>query len=175
MKAKVLLPVLAIFVAAAPTFADDIYRWVDSNGQAHYSDMPLDGAELVDLSPAQTYTAPGIAASSSAGRRARSEPESAYESFSIVSPSEEETIWNTGGVITVSVRPSPALRPGHSISISYDGRIVTASQGRETSVRLSDMYRGEHRISAEIRDRFGNRLMSAPTVTFFYRQTSVNN
>jgi hypothetical protein len=174
MKAKVLLPVLAI-LAAVPTFADDIYRWVDSNGQVHYSDRPRDGAELVDLNPAQTYTAPEIAASSSAGRKARSEPESAYESFSIVSPSTEETIWNTGGVITVSVRSSPALRLGHSISISYDGRIITASQGRKTSVRLSDVYRGEHRIGAEIRDRVGNSLMSAPTVTFFYRQTSANN
>ena len=41
--------------AAAPT-----YRWVDAQGQVHYSDRPVEGAQEVELKDIQSYTPPAI-------------------------------------------------------------------------------------------------------------------
>lgn len=39
---------LALALLLTPLAAQaDVYRWVDSNGQEHYSDQPVEGAELI--------------------------------------------------------------------------------------------------------------------------------
>ncbi len=160
---------------SAPVPADEIYRWVDGNGQVHYSDVPRDGAEQIELNPAQAFSAPAVARPAPAASQTAAEPAEVYAALEIVSPTQEETIWNTGGIITVSVSPEPALKPGHSLNIYYDGRLIAAKAPRATSVQLSEVYRGEHRISAEILDVNGRAVKQAQPVTFFYKQTSVRN
>lgn len=40
--------VISLALALAPLAAQaDVYRWVDANGQEHYSDQPVEGAELI--------------------------------------------------------------------------------------------------------------------------------
>ncbi len=40
--------VFSLALALAPLAAQaDVYRWVDSSGQEHYSDQPVEGAELI--------------------------------------------------------------------------------------------------------------------------------
>jgi hypothetical protein len=40
--------ILGLALALAPIAAQaDVYRWVDANGQEHYSDQPVEGAELI--------------------------------------------------------------------------------------------------------------------------------
>lgn len=39
--------ILIALSAAAPTAFADVYRWVDAQGEVHYSDRPVEGAELV--------------------------------------------------------------------------------------------------------------------------------
>ena len=175
--AVALVTVFAAFVLAAPVSAQQgIYRWVDDNGVVHFSDTPRDGAEEVEISPVQTFSAPAAAtARPAAAEGEAAEPDALYDALEIVSPSEEETIWNTGGVITVSVSPQPALKPGHSLAIYYNGQLINGDQPRATSVQLSEVFRGEHTISAEIRSASGRVLKRADPVTFFYRQTSVRN
>lgn len=40
------LVLIALAVATPAAFAD-VYRWVDAQGEVHYSDRPVEGAELV--------------------------------------------------------------------------------------------------------------------------------
>lgn len=171
-----LIAVIAAFLFAAPLFAQSIYRWVDDNGVVHFSDTPREGAEEVELAPVQTFSAPAKRRSPAAEAAAQPEPAGElYDSFEIVSPTEEETIWNTGGVITVSVSPQPALQPGHSLAIYYNGQQINEDQPRATSVQLSEVYRGTHTISAEIRSASGSVLKRAEPVSFFYKQTAAGN
>jgi len=173
MRSRTLIPVLAVILTATPALADQIYRWVDSSGQVHYSDVPRDGAEQVDIAPTQTFAAPKrVARSSSSPASADATDEPAgYDAFVIVSPSQEETIWNTGGAMTVAVNASPALQQGHSVSIYLDGSPVSKAP-RATQTQLSEVVRGEHRITAEIRDASDRVIKTAEPVTFFYQQTS---
>lgn len=176
---QVLISALALtsMAFAAPAMTDEIYRWVDGSGQVHYSDVPRDGAEQIEINPAQTFSSPATARSpsSTATEQPAATSAAAYDTFEIVSPTQEESIWNTGGVITVSVSPSPALKLGHSLRIYYDGKPIEANSPRATSVQLSEVHRGEHQISAEILDVTGRVLQQAAPVTFFYRQSSAKN
>lgn len=176
MYKQVLIPALTIvsMTVTLPVQAEDIYRWVDGSGQVHYSDVPRDGAEQVEIGPAQTFSAPVIARSSPS-TTADTSSAAVYDALEIVSPAQEETIWNTGGVITVSVNPSPALMVGHSLRIYYDGKPVEGKAPRATSVQLSEVYRGEHQVSAEILSVTGQVLKQATPVTFFYKQNSTQN
>ncbi len=169
--------VVSSLTLTAPALAEQIYRWVDSSGQVHYSDVPRDGAEQIDVDPAQAFSSGVIARSSSSSsvEPSAAEAVAVYDTLDIVSPTQEESIWNTGGIITVSVSSSPALKPGHSVRIYYDGNPVNESSSRAMSVQLSEVYRGEHRISAEILDVNGVVVKQAEPVTFFYKQSTVSN
>ena len=170
MRYRVLIPALIAALAAVPALAEEIYRWVDSSGQVHFSDVPRDGAEQVELNPAQTFSA-AAATRSAPPPAVTDEPAPGYAGLTIVSPTEEETIWNTGGVITISVSPDPGLMEGHSVSIYFNGNEVEKPP-QATSAQLSEVFRGEHKITADIRDASGKVLKQAEPVTFFYRQSA---
>lgn len=169
-------PIVLLFALSlsGTAVAETIYRWVDSTGQAHYTDVPREGAEPVELKPASTFS-PSATAEARAASRADSESDndSGYESLVISSPTEEQTIWNTGGVITVTVRPQPALKPGHGIILYYDDQPLQDQPMRTTNVQLSEVYRGTHSLRADVVGPSGQVLISSPTVTFFYKQSAL--
>ena len=172
-----LIPLLLSVIFVVPSFAEGIYKWVDEDGQTHFSDVPRDGAEEVELGPAQTFSLPAAATSSSATTlnddAVEDDDEVKYESLVVTSPTQEETIWNTGGIVTVGVYLQPGLQLGHQIRVSLDGTAVSVEE-RSSSVQLSDVTRGEHTITAEVQDVRGNVLITSAPVTFFYQQTSVS-
>ena len=56
---KIRLPVLLLCcLAATAVLGDTLYKWVDSQGNVHYSDKPQPGAQKLTLPKATTYTAP---------------------------------------------------------------------------------------------------------------------
>ena len=173
------IPLLAL-LAAAPTLADDIYKWVDDEGQMHFSDVPHEGAMAVEIAPAQTFSAPSVpsvAASSGTTTVSDVAVESeavGYESLAITSPAMEETIWNTEGEITVAVQVKPGLQTGHQIRLFIDGKPLQNLQPNTSSLQVSGVERGEHKLRAEVWDENGQVLIAAQPSIFFYQQTSVN-
>ena len=159
----------------SPVFAESIYKWIDENGQPHYSDVPREGATEIDIEPAQTFSAPRVV-TNSAQTQSEQQSDTAtsrYRSFAVTSPTSEETLWNIGGNLNVNLSLQPALQPGHQIRVYLDGksRGITAS----TSMRLTDVYRGTHQVSAEVVDQTGRALIQAQPVSFYVKQTSVDN
>lgn len=171
---RAFIPLLCLLFVA-PSLAEVIYKWVDETGQVHYSDVPRDGAEEVDLGAVQTFSFSSSAAASANAPDDESdtEQEPAYESFLITSPTMEETIWNTGGKVTVGVYLQPGLQVGHQVRLYLDGTSI-AVPDRSSSVELTDVTRGTHTLSAEVQDPRGRRLIASDPVTFYYQQTSVN-
>jgi len=155
---------------AGPLSAGNIYRWVDAQGQTHYSDVPRDGAQQIELDQAQTFSAPQPAAPSAAAAQNQPDEMAAYDSVQITSPSQEQTIWNTGGVITVAVSVSPELKQGHRLDIYYDGELVQDKLPRALDVTLTEVYRGQHRLNAQIVNAAGERVLAAAPATFYYQR-----
>ena len=95
MYTRILLPGLVAIVLATPSLAEGvIYKWTDADGVTHYSDVPRDGAEEIQLQPVQTFSAPETPVSSADAdeETVDEEDELAYESLAISSPIQEETI-----------------------------------------------------------------------------------
>jgi hypothetical protein len=167
--------VLFAVLVAAPAVATEVYRWVDADGQTHYSDQWRPGAEKVRIEAAPGYSAtqPQPAGAGGAGRE-QAAAASPYETLEIASPAQEEVLWNIEGQLRVSVRVTPALRPGHDIRLYLDGQQQEMPAG-STELQLKDVFRGVHTLKAEVVNESGTVLVASPTTTFAVRQTSIVN
>jgi hypothetical protein len=166
-----LLPVAAL---AAPAWS-----WVDEQGRRHYSDRPVEGATQIELGESQTFSGtalrPAPAASPAAAATAEPETTAAtgYSVLDIVSPTQEQTLYNIGGNLSVSVATNPGLRAGHRINAILDGEPRELG-ARSLDFALTEVYRGEHTLQVVIVDSAGEELKRSAPVTFFVQQTSVN-
>ena len=168
-----LLGLLGFFLVAS-SYAEGIYKWEDPDGQVHFSDMPQEGAVEIEVQPAQTFSVPTGAAAAGSDTDVAAKEGQSYQSLAITSPSQEETIWNTGGKVNVNLSLQPGLKSGHSIRLFMDGQLLADLPSRSSNLQLSEVYRGEHQIQVEVHDEKGKMQIKSETLTFFYQQTAVN-
>jgi hypothetical protein len=130
----------------------------------------------VELAGAQGFGAPARAprTTTRAPGDAAGVPGAAYQSIEIVSPAEQETLWNIGTNLPVQVRFQPALQQGHRYDLLYDGqrRNLDTATARVT---LPDVFRGEHTLQVVVIDSAGTEIMRSPARVFFVQQTSTLN
>ncbi len=154
----------------------DAYTWTDEDGIVHYSDRPHPGAKKVDLSQATAGRRPTTNSRRSAAQAAADSDENRapvafrYESLEVTSPSAEETLWNIEGTLNVSLALSPELRLGHQVRVYFDG---TPQMVAGANFRLREVYRGTHRIQAEVIDAKGKLMIRSRQSTFYVQQNSV--
>ena len=168
-------PIL-VFVGllASATVLAQAYRWVDEDGITHYSDVPTEGSEEVQLSEYSRNTGARLyrerAPSSAEAEQAADDQPFRYESLSISSPGPEETLWNIEGVLNVSVAVSPGLQSGHQLRVYYNGqqRLVSG-----TSFQIEEVFRGVHNLQAEVIDATGRLMIRSETNRFYVQQNSV--
>lgn len=157
-------------LAASAAFADGAWKWTDADGVVHYSDVPVEGAEQVNLSEYNKKTGAQI----SNGRTVRGKTEEteavAYESIAIASPGAEETLWNIEGLLNVTVAVTPQLQQGHRIRAYFDGE---ARDVGGTSFQILEVYRGTHNLQVEVIDNTGRVLVRSPTSRFYVQQNSI--
>lgn len=173
------LGLAALLAAAAAPAAEEIYRWVDEDGVVHYSDQPHPGAErlVIESAPApDTRTPPRTDAGQRPAATSQSEapPDepAGYDSLAVSRPSAEETLWNIGGTLEVTLDLQPSLQPGHRVRVYFDGETRDVSGTRFT---LDDVFRGVHNIQAEVLDADGNVMIRSEPNRFYVQQTSVIN
>jgi hypothetical protein len=143
-----------------------VYRWVDSQGQVHYSDKkPLDKEELEasKLPALLEYKEQKTAPTNNAQR---SKKVTDYHSLTIYSPKKEvkRSLQQANEPLNISVSVSPGLRPGDVIRITLDGRVVSKSSSR--SVSIAQIVFGKHRIDAAVLNKRGRILKRAKPVSF---------
>jgi hypothetical protein len=179
---RICLWMLALLASAA--LATETYRWVDENGVVHYSDTPGEGAEVVNIRPAQGYKPPVRRApvtpdaesgeSEAAPGDDAEEEEPAYE-LAIARPQQEETLWNLEGQLDVSLDVSPRIRRGHRLRLFLDGEEVSGLPQRATAFTVSEVWRGAHTVRVGVYDGRGRELAVSDTVRFYVQQTSTQN
>lgn len=152
-----------------------LYKWVDKEGNINYSDEPpFEDAEALD--PPQLSTTPAIKPVKKPVKTTDSREQRAfrYTLFNIQSPSQEETIRDNQGNVSISMAIKPALniKLGHSITIILDGQPVNTDIKSSSSV-LNNVDRGSHTVSAIIKDRSGKVLKRAAPVTLYLHRMSI--
>jgi hypothetical protein len=167
---------IALFaVLTAGVAMAQAYRWVDEDGVVHFSDVPVEGAELIQL-PSDNRVprpAPVAAARTTPQAQQATEPPEVfqYESIEVVAPAPEETLWNIEGVLNVAVRVVPALRQGDQVRVYFDGQERLTSSS--TSFTIDEVYRGVHNIQVEVIDTTGQMLVRSLPNRFYVQQNSI--
>ncbi len=176
--------ILIVLVAAGPALAD-AYRWVDENGVVHYSDRPVEGAERIDLVTQPRSSVPPpvvdsnetpevVAAAPAVSPPPPAEPEpTRYQRLDIVRPQQGETLWNIGSTLSVSLRLSPELQPGHRLQLTYDGQVRDDAPTESLDFQLSDVFRGEHTMQVAVVDADGNVQIESSLKRFYVQQNII--
>lgn len=172
LSAQLFLLLLALLTLPA-VLGDSLYKWVDDQGNVHYSDKPQPGATKVHLPKPTTFSAPDTAVTpSTAGAENKAKAAAAtaagYTGFEISSPTADQTFWNVQSV-TVTVSVQPALKPGDTVTITLDGK--SQGPGQDTSATFDDLDRGEHTVQATLQMAKGGS-MSAKSLTFYIQKTT---
>jgi hypothetical protein len=155
------------------------YKSVDEQGNIVYSDTPTPGAEKLTPPPISTVDTKQILKESSeeennadpaAAEESQKKPPTSYTKFSIVSPKNNDTIWDNNGSAPVSLLLEPPLdiENGHSIWVYVDGNAMV-KKSQALAQPLSGLDRGTHRIRAEVRDQNRKTLKRTQTITLYMK------
>ena len=169
----IVLPMLfATAAVAAP-----VWTWVDAQGGRHFSDRPVPGAQEIQVEGAQGFSAPAPAPRQgppATAQETEGPPGRPYGTFEIVSPVQQETLWNIGATLPVRIDVQPTLQAGHRLDVYLDGTRVLVGQ-TSPEFTLAEVFRGVHVLEAVIIDSNGRELARTQPVTITVQQTSVLN
>jgi uncharacterized protein DUF4124 len=169
------LVALCLLGLSGLSVATTLYRWVDAQGVVHYSDTPHEGAQVIQISGAQTYHGnssgppPGGTAPPPASKKSLP-----YSSCVITSPTPDSSLYAPESV-AVSVAVSPGLQEGDQLTVQVDGRQLQSGTEDGLNFAIQEPERGDHSISAQVRSPEGLLLCNAPPVTFSVTRPSVNS
>lgn len=158
---------------ALPAAAQEIYKTVDADGNVIYTDQPptpeSQPMELPPLTVAEPFEIPPPLV----GEPASEEELTLYDGVALVSPEPEQHFWGTGGTLRAQLEAPHELRNGDSVNFYLDGTL--AGNVRAYGIDLSEVYRGEHSVYAEIVGADGRVLARTEPVTFYMHQQSILN
>lgn len=168
-----LLTSFLLFVFVTANVADAaLYKGVDAEGNVFYSDKPFDDAEEFTPPPISVMDAPKI----KVGKKVVEDEKPAefkYTSFDILSPKNNQTIWNEPD-LTVSMKLTPALNSekGHKIWLLLDGKPVVKNS-QKTLLKIGQIDRGAHELQGQVRDKKGKIVVRTRAIVMFIQRTSV--
>jgi len=172
---KITLLVTLILTLTCTTAFAEMYKWIDEDGNISYSDQPpYKGAETLDAP--QISTTPAV--KTPPGKTSKEEDEAdknetKYSYFKITSPENDATIRDNNGNFSIAMNSKPALdtAAGHYISILIDGKSVKKQSS--TTASFSNIDRGTHKISAQIKNKNNKVVRRTPTITLhLHRQVA---
>ena len=159
--------------AGMPAHAE-IYKWIDSSGGVHYSDIPHQGAELMVIPGIQSFTPPPAETKPDESQTVGSaEAAKVYKSLAIVQPANQATIRNNQGYVLINVAIEPALQDGDLLQIIFDGNPFGKPQAN-LSFALSNINRGTHTLAVQVLDKHGNVILKSKPIKFFMHRPRVN-
>jgi len=172
--------VLAVSVS---TVGAQVYRVVDEDGNVTFTDQsPGDGAQPMELRPISVIEAPTFETKPKDGEEGAEGGEENkemslrylrknYQDFAIVAPQQEESVWNPESVITVAWNARYALQDGMTVTVYLNG--VRQATTTEQIIAVNGPDRGEHTVTAELKDAKNRKIATAEPVTFFVRRPNL--
>ena len=162
-----------LFLALLPAAqGEELWRHVDEQGVIRYSDRPFKDAVEVQLPGSGRWwgEAARSSESSPAVNHTAAAREGPFPELAIVRPAEEETVRGVGGELEVVLAMEAPPE---------DGRLVLELDGAEAVwlgsppyVRLTQVWRGEHRLRARLLDADNRELAASQEVRFYKREPS---
>ena len=152
--------------AAMPTLASEskIYRTRDNQGRVVFSDQAPENAEEVEVKDIITYV-PTAIYRPAPSRQTDVIKVQAYDSLTITSPVNDETIRNNAGNLLIVFTIAPLLQSNHSIQVLVDGAVFKTTKA-VTSINLTNLDRGQHQFQLQIVEDKSNKVLhSSPGIS----------
>lgn len=167
------LLILSVFLLMTQPLCAEMYKWVDEQGNVHFSDQPVNkGAKTynppplvtVPAGPAQDFSKPGTS------DKAEEKITNIEYKISISSPSNNQALPQGATTVNVQIQLEPALDPkaAHQVALFIDGK--QHGQGTSLSYSISDLYRGAHTASANVVDSEGKTIAKSGSITFYVQR-----
>lgn len=168
MRTTIPLLMLAVLPVVA---AAGVYKWVDADGNVHFSDTPQPGAEEVHVPPPQTYTPAPLPAITPPPEPPPTPAD--YSRFELTAPAPDANLWDNTGALAVGFAVEPPLKTarGHKLEILVDGAVRATVA--DTAATLQNLERGTHSLQGRIVDGAGKPLISTSPVTVHLHRQSV--
>ena len=159
----------------------EIYRSVDKQGNVTFSDIPDTQAQRIELEALPTYKAPLIPATSENNVEPQVDDvddviEQPTYQITIVSPEQNQSIWEGGGIFTVSASIRPELNADRADQVQFklDGAAVGEPQ-TSLSYTFEGVERGSHILTVSVVDKKGKILKTSKSVLVHIHRNSVIN
>jgi len=181
MRIVVLLLSITLLSSVFSTSSAKIYSWKDENGKTVYGDNPPQQNKAKEIKTQELTIVPGYKDPSLASASNQETPKedqyseeeaTAYESFTVSYPKDDEAIRANDGNVTVSFQLSPTLKSTDSVFIYVDGKKLVENS-KALTASLSGLDRGTHSMFAVVRNDNGDVLLNSNTVSFHILRNSI--
>lgn len=163
--------------------AAQVYRQVDEDGLAVFSDRPIaslpGAAETWSGNAANAWT-PLPAPSRPAGAEVRAKEAEAtgYRVAAVAFPADGETVRANGGELLVRARIAPPLQAGHRALLRIDGANVAQVAGpaprEDLAFAVTGLARGQREARLEVFDEDGDALLQSAATRFQLLRAAVS-
>jgi hypothetical protein len=166
------LLLLLLLVLPITQLSAECYKWVDGQGEVHYSDRPHEGAETVKLpEPKAEEPAPVTPTDEPMGGGTAS-TDGTYKTFAIAEPENNQTIRSNDGTVKISFFIQPPMLEGHKIFLYVNGQKL-AGEMAYTRVSMSGLECGINTIHAVVVDAEGKTRATTKSVLFHLRKEAI--
>ncbi len=167
--------VLLIAILCCPATAE-VYKIVDEQGNTTYTDAPPaknQAHEKVELKPINRQP-PVEVQNRSRSSNATAAEEPVNFQVTLIAPAEGTQVPPGQRNLTVAAQVQPAMSDGHSLQFIMNGEPLN-QPGSSTSWTIEEIYRGEHRISAQVLDPDGRVVATSAPVTVYVHRPTIRN
>lgn len=177
MKNNILKSLLVPALLIAFTAEAELYKGLDDNGNVIYSDKPFSNAKKFTPPALTIFDAPKVEADKEASKMPTKQEQAVefkYTDFDIVSPTDNETLWNDPNP-TVSLQLKPALNTteGHTIWLILDNTpLIKNSQSLTLHIGHTD--RGAHQLQAQVRDKNGKIIARSRAIVIHVKRATIS-
>lgn len=127
--------------------ATEVYKKTDKDGHVIYSDSPLEDAEVIQIAPIKTYTAPPVPEETSTDTAQLATPD--QYSVTIVSPDTDTFIPMGANGIEVKVITTPKLHEDHLLRLKVDNKPYGEPQNNPLFT-IKEMDNGTHTLQVAV-------------------------
>ncbi|MDF2866847.1 MAG: hypothetical protein K0S11_317 [Gammaproteobacteria bacterium] len=159
------------FILPLASYAD-IYKWVDKDGNTHFSDKGQLGAEKLVLPPIQLYSALKDEENTKTQAGKPSQKVTDYQ-LKIISPTDQATFRNEQGELEITVSISSDLDSEQKIRLLLDNKPMV--EVNALTMQVIGIARGEHKLQAQLIDLNGQVLASSDLITIYMQRPKVPN
>ena len=150
-----------------------VYRWVDKQGNVHFSDK-ADHPKAVEIKV--NINTDQLQVSFPKQRKSMAPEQAAVilPQATITSPIDQQTIRNNQGDFNIITQITPKLLPSQRVQLIMDGEPLGMTQTHST-FELKNINRGTHQFSVNIINSQSQVIDSSDTITVFLHRAHQNN